>query len=100
MKRFTSLDGIALFIILMPIICLIWAYPFFPESIPMHYGINGTPDRYENRSEFIKLQAIPLLIGAVTYLILKFRRESGRASQQLGFVLILFFATLNIFLIL
>jgi len=40
-------------------------YPALPEIIPVHFGLNGVPNRYGNKSELILLVAISTLFPAL-----------------------------------
>lgn len=52
--------------VLPPIISLITTYyllPFLPGHIPVHYDINGVPDRWDTLDNFLKT-TVPYMIGA------------------------------------
>ncbi len=52
--------------VLPPIISLITTYyllPLLPEHIPVHYDINGVPDRWDTLDNFLKT-TVPYMIGA------------------------------------
>ncbi len=105
MKKFTLLDGVALVVWLLPAVYLFFIYSTLPQTVPMHYGLNGTADRYGDKSELLILQWILLGIPALAYLLLKFlpvidpkrQVKYGKATfQKLAFGLVVFLTALNI----
>ena len=40
------------------------AYPFLPEQVPMHWGLDGTVS-YEGKGTFIFMALLPLLLAAL-----------------------------------
>lgn len=105
MKNWTWKDGVALLIWLLPLAYLATFYKRLPASVPVHFGMDGRPDRYGNPSEF--LMAVLVLMGAaaLAYLLLKFlpsidprrtAKYSAHTFRQLGFVMLLFITAINI----
>lgn len=78
------------------------AYPHMPNRIPVHWGINGEPNRYGSRIEQIVLGALPLVI----FILLNYlpyidpRRDSYKkhagAYSVISFVIILFISIMNL----
>ncbi len=58
----------------------IYFYDLIPERFPVHYGINGMPDRYAQRSYF-ELFKLPAIGMAVTFLLL-FSSQIFRVAKQ------------------
>lgn len=105
MKKFNSMDAAALIIWLLPIAYVAYIYSWLPSSVPVHFDIDGKPDRYGSRAEFITMQAILIWMSALVYLLLKFLPaidpkkyvKYGEATfQKLALGLVLFLAALNI----
>lgn len=108
MKNFNSLDAAALVILLLPAAYLIYVYPTLPASVPVHFGLDGTPNRYGNKSEL--WGGLFLLMGTSVfiYLLLKFipaidpkqKVKLGEAAfQKLALGLVLFLSALSIVII-
>jgi uncharacterized membrane protein len=56
-----------------------WAWPRLPETVPVHWGIDGSPDRYGSRVEGLLI--FPVLTAVVYGLMLVFPRfDPGRAN--------------------
>src|ERR1017187_114027 len=72
MKKFTLLDGAALVVWLLPAVYLFFIYSSLPQTVPMHYGLNGKVNRYGDKSELLTLQWIMLSVTVLVYLLLKF----------------------------
>jgi uncharacterized membrane protein len=108
MKKFSLLDGAALVVWLLPAVYLLIIYSSLPQTVPIHYGANGTIDRYGDKSEFLMFQWIMLGVPALVYLLLKFlpvidpkkQIKYGEATfQKLAFGLVVFLSALNIVII-
>jgi uncharacterized membrane protein len=105
MKKFTYLDGVALAVWVLPAIYLLYVYPALPQTVPLHYGMNGTVDRYGSKGEFAGFQGIMLGVPALVYLLLKFlpaidpkkQVKYGESTfQKLGLGIVIFVSALNI----
>jgi uncharacterized membrane protein len=56
-----------------------------PERVPVHFGIDGQPDRFGNRLEAgFGLLMLPLVAILVNMLIIVFERNDPRAKSQTG----------------
>ena len=105
MKKFTLLDGAALVVWLLPAVYLFFIYSSLPQTVPMHYGLNGKVNRYGDKSELLTLQWIMLGVPVLVYLLLKFlpvidpkkQIKYGESTfQKLAFGLVVFLTALNI----
>jgi uncharacterized membrane protein len=105
MKKFTLLDGTALVVWLLPAVFLWIIFPALPQTVPVHYGLNGTVDRYGSRAEFLIGPLILIGVSALVYLLLKFlpaidpkkQIKYGQSTfQKLALGLVVFLAVLNI----
>ncbi|HWZ02486.1 MAG TPA: SdpI family protein [Mucilaginibacter sp.] len=108
MKKFTLLDGTALVVWLLPAVFLWIIFPTLPQTVPVHYGLNGTVDRYGSRNEFLIGPLILIGVSALVYLLLKFlpaidpkkQIKYGEGTfQKLALGLVVFLAILNIAII-
>jgi len=105
MKKFNILDAAALVVWLLPAAYLVFVYSSLPQTVPVHYGLNGTVDRYGSKGEFLTTALVLLAAPALTYLLLKFlpkidpkkKVKYGEATfQKLAFGLVIFLSGLNI----
>ncbi|HTD39571.1 MAG TPA: DUF1648 domain-containing protein, partial [Mucilaginibacter sp.] len=72
MKKYNLMDAAAMMIWLLPVAYIAYIYPSLPASVPVHFGIDGTPDRYGSRGEFLTTESILMGMSAFVYLLLKF----------------------------
>ncbi|WP_295676398.1 SdpI family protein [uncultured Mucilaginibacter sp.] len=105
MKKFTLLDGAALVVWLLPVVYIWILFPTLPQTVPVHYGINGTVDRYGSKNEFLIGPVILTGVSALVYLLLKYlpaidpkkQIKYGEVTfQKLGLGLVVFMAALNV----
>jgi len=105
MKKLNSMDIAALVLWLLPVAYVAYVYSSLPESVPVHFNLEGNPDRYGSRGEFLATQAIMMGMSAFVYLLLKFLQaidpkkyvKYGEATfQKLALGLVLFLAALDI----
>ncbi len=105
MKRFNSMDAAALIIWLLPIAYVVYIYSALPESVPIHFDIDGKPNGYGTKGEFLGTQGIVMGMSAFVYLLLKFLPaidpkkyvKYGEVTfQKLALGLVLFMAALDI----
>lgn len=108
MKTFNMRDAAAIVIWLLPIAYLLYIYPTLPASVPVHFGMNGLPNRYGTKGEM--LTGVLLLLGAAAfvYLLLKFLpaidpknavKVGEDTFQKMALGLVLFLSALNIAII-
>lgn len=105
MKKITALDVAAFIIWLLPLIYLATIFNNLPASVPLHFGLNGQPDRFGNKSELLLPVSILSAVSIFVYLLLKVLpaidpkrkvRYSVGVFKKLGFGLIVFMVALNI----
>jgi len=105
MKKFTILDAAALVVWLLPTAYVAFVYSSLPQTVPVHYGLNGTVDRYGSKGEFLTTALVLLAVSALTYFVLKFlpvidpkkKVKYGEATfQKLAFGIVIFISALNI----
>jgi uncharacterized membrane protein len=108
MKKFTLSDGAALVIWLLPAVYLWYIYPTLPQTVPVHFGINGAVDRYGSKTEFLTGPFILIGVSAMVYLLMKFlpsidpkkQVKYGEATfQKMGLGLVIFLAVLDVSII-
>jgi len=105
MKKFNLMDIAAIVIWLLPVAYIVYIYPSLPASVPVHFDINGTPDRYGSKGEFLTVEGILMGLSAFVYLLLKFLPaidpkkyvKYGEATfQKLALGMVFFLTVINI----
>jgi uncharacterized membrane protein len=108
MKKFNSLDAAAIVIWLLPAAYLLYVYSSLPATVPVHFGIDGTPDRYGSRGEFLVTFFILTGTSFFLYLLMKVLPaidpkkmvKFGEATfQKMALGLVLFLSVLTIAII-
>lgn len=78
------------------------AYPFLPNKVPVHWGLNGDVDRYGSKMEQLIMSGIPLLLVLFFNLIPSIdpRKESfklhTKAYSIVNLLVIIFISGLNL----
>ena len=78
MKNNRLWRGAVLVLTLLPVAELLTAIALLPDTVAVHWGLDGTPDRYSSRFELLIPVAIILLVGAVFWF-------KGKGEQPKGF---------------
>ncbi len=108
MKKFSLLDAAAIVIWLVPAFYLFFSYSTLPQTVPMHYGLNGDVDRYGAKSEFLTWQCVMLGVPVLLYLLFKYLpvidpkrkvKYGVDTFKKLGLGLVTFLSALNVVLI-
>jgi uncharacterized membrane protein len=81
LKRF--FDGLSLLLLLAMVGFAVWAWPRLPDRIPVHFGIDGRPDGWADRSlaSWFLLPGIAILLTA---LMGAFRVLMGRYPRMVN----------------
>jgi uncharacterized membrane protein len=108
MKRNISANLTALIVWLLPVAYLLWSLPSLPQSVPMHFGMDGKPDRYGSHDEFFLVQLLMSGIAAGVYLLLqnlqsidpkRNSKYSKDTFQKIAFAVVVFVSAINIVII-
>jgi uncharacterized membrane protein len=108
MKKISWFDLAALVVWILPAAYLVSIYSSLPQTVPVHYGLNGAVDRYGSKGEFLIGPCILIGVSALVYFLLKFlpsidpkkQVKYGEATfQKLAFGLVIFLSALNIVII-
>lgn len=93
---------------LLPLAYLAFVWNSLPERIAMHFDLQGKPDRYGNKTELVWMVIVlcGMCIG-LFYLLAniyridpkKYAAENKDRLQRMGFVISIFLAALNCFII-
>jgi len=82
MKAFLKSEWPTFVLYALALVLAVWTYPRLPESVPVHWGPDGQPDRYGSRFEALFLMPLLLLPGiAITYAVEAFSpRDRSNAA--------------------
>lgn len=75
-------------LILLPIVELLGAIMVLPDTVAVHWGIDGTPDRYGSRFELLIPTAIILLVGGIFWFQNKKPQPKGARAGGIGALLL------------
>lgn len=73
---------------LLPVAELLTAIALLPDTVAVHWGLDGTPDRYSSRFELLIPVAIILLVGAVFWFKGKGKQPKGFRAGGMGAMLL------------
>jgi uncharacterized membrane protein len=91
-------------IMLVPAIYLAMVWDRIPEQVAMHFDIEGTPDRYGSKREFLVMTLVLVAVSALSYLLLtniyridpkRYAPENKDRLKKMGFGLVIFLAALQ-----
>ena len=95
----TILKKIVWFIMLIPALYLGLVWNKIPQQVATHYDLQGTPDRFGSKDEFLVMAIVLILANALTYLLLtniyridpkKYAAENKGRLQRIGFIVVVF----------
>ena len=72
MKKNYLVDMAAFIIWQLPVIYFIKIYNGVPQSVPLHFGLDGKPDRYGNKEEMIWLVVLLSALSIGVYFLIKY----------------------------
>lgn len=64
-------------LMMLPIVEIAAAIPFLPNTVPVHWGMDGTPDRYGSRFELLIPAVILLLVGVILLASSRHKQPKG-----------------------
>lgn len=91
-----------------PLVYLAASWKNVPETVPLHFKFDGTPDRFGNKNELIVASAILAAIAAGIYLLMKhihkidpkkYAAENKDRMQRMGFATSIFLSVINVVII-
>jgi uncharacterized membrane protein len=107
--KYLSLKNLILVLLLSaPIIYLKTIYDDLPQKVALHFGADGQPDRYGEKSELWTPVLIMLAVALVTYLIItnigkidpkKQTLQSQELMQKLGMTVVGFVSILTMYIV-
>jgi len=109
MKKSRIIDLVAAIIWLMPILYLINRYPKLPVSVPLHFRMDGVPDRYGNKQELVWGELVLSVVAIGIYLLVKYLPKidpkktaqfSSTIFQKIAIALVILFSGIQCIIIL
>ncbi|MBI5371906.1 MAG: SdpI family protein [Sphingobacteriales bacterium] len=95
-------------VILIPGIFLAFYWNSLPAEVPMHFDINGNPDRFGSKKELLVMVIALSAVSILVYLLLlniyridpkKYAAENKLRLQRIGFAVTVFLSALVCFII-
>lgn len=108
MKKSTIADIAAIIIWLLPIIYFIKIYPELSERVPLHFGLDGKPDRYGSKEELVWAVLLLSIVTISIYYLIKFLPRidpkktagySAEAFKKIAFALLILLSGIQFFVI-
>lgn len=82
MKKIFDLVNTTL-LVLTALFVYAW-YPKLPARFPSHFDLAGNPDRWSGRASFLVIVAIPFILTAVFYILIRFMPRLARDPRRLN----------------
>ena len=98
------MDGIVLVIWALPLVYLLSVFPLLGPTLPLHFNIRGTPDRWGSRAEFVGVIAFLSGISLGAALLFRFlpridpkkrAKYSSVVFVRIGYALVLFMSVIS-----
>jgi uncharacterized membrane protein len=109
MKTKFHLPEVLVFIIAaLPFAYLAYIYPKLPETVATHFGADGKPNAFGDKSSLWTIISITGVISLLTYFLMRFlpkidpkrsAKYSASTFNKIGVALVLFLCLLNCFII-
>jgi len=108
MKQKRILGIVTIIIWLLPVLYLVTIYHNIPQTVPLHFGIDGKANRYGSKQEMIWTVVALNAIAMGIYFLIRYlpridpkkaARYSAATFKKLSFALIVFFSALQLFII-
>jgi uncharacterized membrane protein len=102
------ISKLAWLFIIAPAIYLAIIWDRIPQTVAMHYDLQGNPDRYGNKKELIGLTAILIAVNIFVYFLLtniyridpkKYAADNKERLQRIAFAVVIFMSALLSFII-
>ncbi len=84
MKNKKLLTMLYVILMFLPLIAVVVAYPFLPDQIPAHYGMDNQVTRWGNKSETFIFPIITLIFGFFMYIGAKGAAEQEKKGNGTG----------------
>lgn len=81
MKPFLKRESFLLALITLAVLASLYAWPRVPETLPVHWGINGEPDRYGGRLEALFVLPVSVLATYLLFLVLPYFDKRNRDNE-------------------
>ena len=75
---------------ILPLLLVLLALPFMPDTIPAHYGLNGTIDRMGSKYELLIFPIISIIMYLVFYFSMKYEIKKKDDEKNIKILVITF----------
>ncbi|MDE3144446.1 MAG: SdpI family protein [Bacteroidota bacterium] len=108
MKKANLTDVAALVIWLLPIIYFIKIYANLPQTIALHFGLDGKPNRFGDKTELLWTMPLLSIVTFGIYFLIKYlpkidpKKTAGYSAEtfkKISFALVIFLSGLQVFII-
>ena len=108
MKKNNWVNVAAIIIWLVPIIYFITIYASVPQTVPLHFGLNGKPDRYGSKEEMIWVNVLLSAVSLGVYFLIRFLPKidpkktagySAGAFKKISILLVVLLSGIQLFVI-
>lgn len=99
---------IGLLVLNIPVVYLVFLYPTIPNIVPLHFGIDGKPDSFREKTELIRLVAVLSGLNLLIFLLLlniknldpKLKGENeDKTILKIALVLVTVFSALQVYFV-
>ena len=104
-----NLFGFATVIIwLLPVLYFLKIYNTIPQTVPLHFGVDGKPNRFGSKNELIWILTLLSIVSMGIYFLMRYlpkidpKKTAGYSAgtfKKLSFLLLVFFSALQLFII-
>ena len=104
-----NLSGFATVVIwLLPVLYFLNVYNTIPQTVPLHFGLDGKPNRFGSKDELIWLFIVLSILAIGIYFLIRYlpridpKKTAGYSAgtfKKLSFSLVVFFSALQLFII-
>ncbi len=104
----TYLRYVVWIIALIPLVYLTFVWPSLSEPVPLHFGLNGEPDRFGSKKDLMIHILILTVVNVGVYLLIsnayrfdpkRFASENKARLRQISTAVVIFLSCISIFII-
>jgi immunity protein, SdpI family len=91
-------------VVIIPVIYLALVWNSLPDKIAMHFDLQGNPDKYDSKNQFVWFSMMIIAVSIGVYLLLinvwridpkKYAAENKGRLQKIAFALVVFLAVIH-----
>ena len=107
-SRFQATELLVLVVIVLPFLYLLKVYGTLPSKVPTHFGMDGQPNDYSNKSFLWVLLSLMAVMSLLIYLLMRFlpridpkkkAKYSAGVFNKIGVAIVLLLCLINCFVI-